>query len=613
MSRQRVTSVLFFTLAFAALAWVARLVAQHTIVVVVTRRLLPRWDLATHLVLGWTDYHYLIAGRLHQLIWDLWLQGYWPPVLSIYQIPFYVSFGGGMAAGLWSSLAAYVVTGIVGAALLWRQWRDDAFLAAALYLALLMSSPFLLAYASVTMTEMLGAAIQLVALLCYAVYRHRPAARTARAFAVSLTSLFFTKYNYFLLLAIPLVVHEWLLRTAGKPTSTRVTSLIGWSRHMFSSALGILLVLYIAALFFISRTGGFEFHALGQRVAVHTIGNSGHVVLYVVLARLWYLHRRKRIDWGKLTALTAADPLRDALLRWFALPVTIWFAVPYPNHIRDFANLVFNRPLGDATIGGGIATYMDALLGSYFYRPWVLLAVVAAFAVAAVRYRHQPAWMQCLIVAVPMQFAATAFHQTRFPRFLLLTVVLLCLAAAAETAHWCGGSNGRRALSWFLAPVVLLLGVATARTVVTEERFRHVAFDNYTDSGALRDAFETIRGVLTAGDRLAVIGEGNDLSPALMRWELGPASGVACPPFQIGGAGRLDPALATRVLLLEPFEGGSGALDVTAYYLAQRQAILDRVAAGEFARGRDIQIGDMQVRLRLYDRVSPPERLVPCE
>jgi hypothetical protein len=221
--------------------------------------------------------------------------------------------------------------------------------------------------------------------------------------------------------------------------------------------------------------------------------------------------------------------------------------------------------------------------------------------------------MQWLIVAIPVQFAATAFHQTRFPRFLLLTVVLLCLVAAGESARWCAGSPGRRVAGWLLAPVMLLLGVAAARVVVTEDRFRMVAFDNYTDSESLRSALATIRRELTPDDRLAIVGEGNDLSPALMRWELGPPSGVACAPFQIGGATRIDPALATRVLLMEPFVAGRGSLDVTGYYLAQRQAIRTRVDAGEFGRRRDLRLDDMQVTFQMYDRASRPDRLVACE
>jgi len=599
----------FLVLVFVALAYVAHLVARHSIAIVAARRLLPRWDLATHLVLGWNDYHLLTTGRIHRLLWDLWLQGYWPPVLSIYQVPFYLLLGGGMAAGLWSSLAAFVLAGVAGCVVLWRQWNTGAFLPASIFLALLISSPYLLAYASVTMTEMLGALVELVVILCYVSYRQRPTERTARAFAVSLTILFFTKYNYFFLLIVPLVIYEWLERTAGH-TAAAFRMLARSMRHALSSPAGALFALYLTALLIVLRTGGFDLHVLGRRISVHTIGNTGHVVLYLLLAWLWYRHRQGRIQWDRLAA---ADLRVRPVVLWFVLPVTMWLASPYPNHIRDFANLVFNRPLGETTVAGGIATYLDALRTSYFYREWMLIFVVCAFTIAMLRYRRQPAWMRWLIIAIPLQFAAIATHQTRFPRFLLLTVVLLCLASAGEVGAWFAGSRRSRVAAIVLAPIVLALGLLAARGTVAEERFRAVAFENYTESASLRRALESIRGELTADDRLAVVGEGNELSPALLRWELGRPSGVACFPFQIGGAARLDLALATRVLLMEVRGSGSSALDLTGYYLAQRRTFLERVERGEFTLHRDIAIEELHVALRLYDRASKPERLIACE
>jgi hypothetical protein len=605
LRRQLTLAPAFFLLVILALAEVAAVVAQHTIRVVEARGLLPRWDLATHLVLGWTDYHFLVTGRIHRLLWDLWLQGYWPPVLSIFQMPFYLLFGGSMSAGLWSSMVALVLTGIVGCAVLWRQWREDALVPASLFVALLISSPYLLAYASVTMTEMPGAFLQLLVVLCYVRYRQQPDESTARAFAISLTILFFTKYNFFLLLVIPLVIHEWLERAAGESAPPALAAL----RRTLSSPAAVLLGLYFAFVLFVSRTGGFEFHVLGRRVTVHTIGNSGHIVLYVLLVRLWYLHRRRRIDWDRLIA---ADRRVRPLLRWFVLPVTIWFAAPYPNHIRDFANLVFNRPLGEPTMGSGLSTYLDALRTSYFHSSWIFVMVVAAFVVAVWRYSRQPAWMQWLILAVPLQFGAIALHQTRFPRFLLLTVVLLCLVAAGEAGRWFTNGRGRRVAGSVLAVVMLLLGIGAAHAAVTQERFRRIAFENYTDSTALRGALGSMRGDLTPDDRLVIIGEGNEVSPALFRWELGPASGVACAPFQAGGAARLDPGLATRVLLLEA-HGDSEGFDVTDSYLAQRRTFLERVERGEFVLRREMPIPDMHIAMQLYDRTSKPETLAECE
>ena len=602
----------FFLLivAVTALALVASLVDRRTVAVVQARDLLPRWDLATHLGHGWLDYHLLTSGRVFGLLWDLWLQGYWPPVLSLFQVPFFVILGGEMSSGLRAGLAAFVLTGAIGCAVLWRTWKMAALLPASLFLALLMSSPFLLAYASVTMTEMLGAAVQLLVLLSYTLYREHPGPRAARLFAVALTTLFFTKYNYFFLLVVPLVLYEWLERTSGQHASRRLGSIWHRTRSAIASPAGACIAIYLVALVLIVRTGGFEFHIGGHRISVHTIGNTGQVVLYVLLARVWYLHRRRRIDWPRIIGL---DPLVRPLLLWFVVPVAIWFASPYPNHIRDFANLVINRPLGEPTVESGLATYMEALRTTYFYSDAVLGGVALAFVISVLRFRKHSPPMQVLLIAVPLQLAVIALHQTRFPRFLLQTVVLFCLAAAGETGSWINNHSRRRVAAGLLAPLVLASGVLAASRVVDEERFRAVAFEHYTDSEPLRNALRSLRMELGRDDRTALVGQSNELSPALWRWELGPPSGVPCFPYEIGGARRLDLSLATRVLLLEPLNPDFVPLDATTYYEPQRRAVLERVERGEFALQREFPLTDLRVVLKLYGRASPPPWLAPCQ
>ena len=601
---RRVVFVALVTIAAAVLLYVVRLVDRHTIHIVSSQRLLPRWDLATHLNHGWEDYHLLVTGQIHRLLWDLWLQGYWPPVLSIYQVPFYLSFGGRIESGLRSALAAFVLTGVLGCAVLWRQWREAALLPAAFFVALLVSSPYLLAYASVTMTEIVGAAAQLVVLLAYVAHRQNPAPSNARGFAVSLTVLFFTKYNYFFLLVVPLAIYEWLDR----PRS--LDDLRRWTRLALSSPTVWLLTLYLAGLLIVMRTGGFEFHLAGTRVSVHTIGNSGHVVLYLLLARLWYLHHQRRIPWERLVA---ADPRVRPLLIWFALPVVVWLASPYPNHIRDFFNLVINRPLGESSIRNGMLIYFDALRYDYFYRDWVLIGVAGLFVIAALQYRRQPPLMKWLILAIPIQLIVIAIHQTRFPRFLLLTVVLLCIAVASETGRWLAGSRWRRISGLVIAPIVLGVGVLAAKTVVVDERFRTIAFENYTDNPTLRAALDSIRAELKPDDRLAIVGQSNELSPALFRWELGPPSGLPCSPFEIGGARGTELGAATKVLLLTPIGSEPAILDITSYYLAQRQAVLDQVDRGQLRMYLEMPIPDRHLSLRIHHRTAVPSAPASCE
>jgi hypothetical protein len=293
------------------------------------------------------------------------------------------------------------------------------------------------------------------------------------------------------------------------------------------------------------------------------------------------------------------------------IPVTIWIASPVPNHLRDIANLVINRPMGQASVEEGVGAYLDALRTSYFYADWVLWLVLAAFAAAAWRYRRQPALVQAMIIAVPLQFAAITMHHTRFTRFLLLTVVLLCLAAAAEIGRWLTSVVRSRLLAGVVSAIVLIAGVQAARTVVTQDRFTVLAFEHYTDSGSLREALREIRAVLTADDRLVIAGQSNELSPALFRLELGPPSGVACFPYEIGGEDRLDLASATRLLVLEPMDAGAPA-DLVGAHQSRLQEIRAATGSGQFVPEREFPLAGLGVKLMLYRRSTPPAPLVTC-
>ena len=146
-----------------------------------------------------------------------------------------------------------------------------------------------------------------------------------------------------------------------------------------------------------------------------------------------------------------------------------------------------------------------------------------------------------------------------------------------------------------------------------EERFREIAFENYTDNRTLRAALDTSRAELKPEDRLAIVGQSNELSPALFRWELGPPSGLPCSPFEIGGAGGIDLSLATQVLLLIPVGPEPAILDVTSYYLAQRQAVLERADRGELRMRREMLVPDRHLAIRIYDRTTVPSERAPCE
>lgn len=588
----------FLLAALAAMLVVAGVVAPHSIAVVQARGLLPTWDLAAHLSHGWLDYHFLITGQPHRLLWDLWLQGYWPPMLSIIQIPFYIVTGGDITGGLWSTLATFVGVGVAGASILRRLCGTAAWLPAALFIGLLSSSPFLLAYGTVTMTETLGALAQLVLIDAYLADRQHPSPGTARRLAIAMGLLFFTKYNYFLLLVAPLVLYEWMERTPGLALRDRARALVRLLWRGLASPIGAFVAIATLVMLVIVGSGGFETRVWGHRLSVRGVGNAGHLVLYIVLARIWFLHARGRIDWSRLTS---QDPRVRPILAWFVVPVTIWLAAPYPNHLRDFFNFVVNRPMGADSLGSGLSVYADALRGSYFASDWVLAAVLATFLVAAVSYRRQPPCVQWLLLTVPFQCLAIVVHQTRFARFLLPTVVLLMLIAAGEVGRWCAASSRRRVAAVWLSPVVIVTALMACRGVVASDAFRAPAFELYTDSAPLRSALGTIRAGLTGDDRLAVVGQSNVLSPALLSWELGPPAGAPRFPIPLAGVHRQDMDTATQVLLLESIDSSPELDDVT-HYLVQRDAVLLRVARGDLQLRQQFVLPELGVTLRLFHR-----------
>ena len=585
--------------ALVVLCAVATLVSHHAIDTVDSRRVLPRWDLAAHLVNGWADFHYLKTGQWPRLGWDLWSQGYWPPGQSLFQIPFYAALGADMAAGLRSSLAAFVLAGLAGVALLGLQWRGAALLPAAIFVLLGATSPFFLGYASVTMSEMLGALAQAVVLVCHLRYEQTRRSDTARWFAIALTALFFTKYNYFILLAVPLACHVFVTSTATLTATARLQRLWHWARARLSTATGALLAVYAVVALTVELTGGFAFSVGGQRIAFRTIGYSAHPVLYLLVGRLWYLHRRGRIDWPRLWA---RDPRVRPLLIWFALPVTVWLLSPYPNHLKDVVNLVINVPMGEPTARTGLVAYLRAVRTDYFFNAWVLAATLVGFAVAAFRYRRQPPLIQLLILIAVLEFVMVTAHQTRDPRFLLLAMPPLWLVSASEVGTWLWRRSPTGAA---LAAVVVAIGaVLGAEATVRGARFQRIAFDNYVASPALHAAFATIRDAIGPADRVAVLGRRDAISPGLVRWQLGPPEGETTFPIEILRAGDVDALDHVQlVVLVAPASWPAAPPEIAEEAARDSARVQLHIEEGTLVPVGELPIDDLHVSLRLYRRV----------
>lgn len=577
--------------ALLALGVVASLLVTRAIVpATTTHGLLPRWDLAAHLVNGWTPYFHLRNGRVGAFLWDLWSQGYWPPGQSLFQLPFYAVFGGGVAAGLYSSVAAFALTGLCAMLLLGHVAGPRAWLPAAIALGFMITSPFYLAYGSVAMSEMVGAMMQLAVLVAYSHYDRNRSVAATRWFSLSLTLLFFTKYNYFVLLAVPLACHALLDDCRGVATAGRLRTLWQFVRAVSSSVVARVAIVYMMAVVTVIALGGFSLEVAGHRLAFRTVGYALHPLLYGALVHAWHSRRRGRWSWAGLPAR-----LRVVVI-WFVVPVTVWLASPHPNHIKDLAYLIVNIPMGQPSARLGLSAYVDALHGDYFAYPVTAAAALIGFITAVVRFRHQDALVRLMILTALLQMAMVTMHHTRDPRFLLLAMPPLWLVSASELGAWL--TPRQPATARVLSLAVVMVALVTSDAVTAGGGFRRAAFANYVNSPALADAFAAIRTATRPGDRTAVIGRSDVVSPALVRWQLGPAGGGGRVPDEVARESDL-PSVTTAewVVLIEPSE--------TPMASAQR-VVSDLTRAGVLVSSRTYPIADLGVTLRVLRGAACP-------
>lgn len=572
-----------------AIAAVALLLSLRVVTPAATFGLLPRWDLAAHLLNGWTTYDHVANGRLVGFLWDIWSQGYWPPGQSMFQLPFYAATGGSILGGLHSSTAAFGLTATASVVLLGYIAGHRAWLPAALAVALMSTSPFFLAYATVAMSEMVGALAQVIVLVCYARYERTRDAAAMRWLAASLSMLFFTKYNYFILLAVPLACHVFLASTAGLPPRARLGVVQRVVTAWCATAPGLATVAYLFTVAAILSVGGLSISVGDHRIAFRTVGYSLHPLLYGWLAHAWYTHRQGRWDLGRLAAI---DPRLPPLILWFVVPVAVWLASPFPNHIKDLVYLVVNVPMGPESAQLGVTAYLNAIRTDYFAHPMVFAAALGGFLSAATRYERQPPLIRLLIATAALQFAMVTAHHTRDARFLLLAMPPFWIVSAHELSGWLARRRPRVAMT--AAVVALCAAIAGAYAMTSAANFRRLALEHYVRGAALTDALSAIRTMVPREGEVAFIGRRDAVSPSLMKWQLGPPSGLRQFPQEItleADLPRLDKA--AMVVQIEPSEVSTN--DATARVVA-------RVDAGTLVPTRTFLVEDLGVSLRVFLR-----------
>jgi hypothetical protein len=359
----------------------------------------------------------------------------WPPVHGL-AVAVVMIFGAtDVRLAIVPSLTGWACTIVLTFLIARRLFTDGltGYVAGAIAASFALASPAFRLIAADVMLEGLGAALTAFCLYAYLRARAGPnGASWWSVLAVTLTLLFFEKYNYWLLTAASLAIAFLSERLSGelKSTCTRVadTAIIAARalvRDPFSITAAILIFLDIA----IYMRGPTVIEVFDRRVSLYPPENLVTVVWWVLLIRatlFWRAHR-KEID-------ARIGVAGRRLLYWHALPIAFSLLIPK----RLSALLWYIGPThysgGSYDPLRGLAFQWTAFSQGFHVAPWVAVLVLACSIVAAIPiWRLEKGERAVLILAV-VSAAAVVLHpqqQWRFQTTWLFSVWILAGAGCA--------------------------------------------------------------------------------------------------------------------------------------------------------------------------------------
>ena len=504
------------------LSYMSFLLACNTIAIVKENNLLPLWDQAAHSVEGWEIYFYLRNMNLPMFIWKLWTRGLWPFVNNLYLTVFYFICGPYYYSALISNIIAFIGIGCFSTYILIKLSKNIPIFSVSLIILFLISSPIYLAFASLSMLETFGSLVQLLVFMSYISLNERRDSKSAKIFSCCLTILFFTKFNYFFMVSVPIFIHEYFILTRNLTLGEHWRNFLKNAKLFLSYTLGKVLFVYCLTMAILIKVGGFEFYILNQKVYIGDIGGSGHIVLYILLWNLWKSYKKRKEYWKNILSV---DYRIRPLVYFFGIPVLIWFAIPYPNHINDFFKFIINRKTENIGFLEGIYYYYNALKNDYFYNDSLFIISIITYFISIMRYKYQEDCKKWLILTSLLQLLMVISHHQKESRFLFLFPVTLWLITCIEIQHWLEKNVVIKYTSIVSALFVLYCGITFSKNVMQDSRFNKFAFAQYTDNNQINDSFKWIKNSINEKDSIAILGKSNTLSPSLFYWNLGPPKG----------------------------------------------------------------------------------------
>jgi hypothetical protein len=257
----------------------------------------------------------------------------WPPLHAIALGLVLAAFGISPELAIVPSLIGWGATGLL-AFFLAASWKSQTW-AGAIAALLALSSPAWWLLGSDVMLEGLGAALSAFALLAFIRQAQSSqtgaagqAARWTTILAVTLTALFFEKYNYYLMAVAAIVISAaWMDAGQSLRAGWRDPSVRRLLRGLLHPSIAFAAVLVALAIWF-ARAEPLNVTMFGrsfQFLPDHLL-TAAYAIALLRLSLLW---RRNRAELHARLGRTAVT-----LVHWHLVPVALWFLMP--GVIRNF-------------------------------------------------------------------------------------------------------------------------------------------------------------------------------------------------------------------------------------------------------------------------------------
>jgi hypothetical protein len=379
--------------------------------------------------------HALRHGSLAGLVKQIHFATVWPPLHPLVTGSVLAVGGIDYRLAVLPSLLAWAATSWFAFALARRLVPRYQGLAGGVALLLTLTSPAHRAFAIDIMLESSGAALTLAALYFYVTARQEDSARSGRCFALLLLALFLTKYNYWTLLAVGLI-----LSTLCEFHLSLLVALEAWRpaaawRHVLGAQLRqpltYLLLLSLGLAFYVIGVGPLTFALAGQHLELETLEFPALLCFIFLLARVLPWWRRS----GRHVVNRLPVPARQ-LVHWHIYPLTIWFL--WPRRLGVFLWYVTytqHGRSGDSSPWAGSFTYYWQCLRNDYHANLTSLIVVLALIFLAVCARRRMTGSTAVFVFLAVAALLTNYHSSNRSRFLHSWIAVSWVVAGVGAAR----------------------------------------------------------------------------------------------------------------------------------------------------------------------------------